>query len=197
VDLNCVVGWSDWIIAAQLVVQGLEAMGVSTKLRTYDFGAWFSQLQRGEFQLSLGWSSGGPSLYTFYGRQMSSASLRPIGQPAEYNWQRFASPEADRLLAELAKTADPSEEERLSRSLVKLFVRTAPAIPLFPGPAFGQYNSERIEGFPTEDDPYVALAPYKIPGFLLALVELRPKGMPRRPDPLGILSAGARAGAGP
>lgn len=193
VDINCVVGWSDWIIAAQLVVEGLQQMGVSAKLRTYDFGAWFSQLQRGEFQLSLGWSSGGPSLYTFYGRQMSSASVRPIGQAAEYNWQRFASPEADRLLAELAKTADAAEEQRLSRELVKVFVRSAPAIPLFPGPAFGQYNSRRIEGFPTAEDPYVALAPYKIPGFLLALVELRPKGMPRRPDALGIFSPETRA----
>jgi len=186
-DLNCVVGWSDWVIAAELVTQGLEALGITAKLRTYDFGAWFSKLQRGDFQLSLGWSTGGPSLYTFYGRQMSSSSLRPLGQAAEYNWQRFASPEADRLFAELIKTADTAEEQRLSRELVRVFVETAPAIPLFPGPAFGQYNSRRIEGFPTDEAPYVALAPYKIPGFLLALVELRPRGMPRRPDVLGVL----------
>jgi len=188
VDVNCVVGWSDWIIAAKLVVEGLQAMGVSAKLRTYDFGAWFSKLQRGEFQLSLGWSTGGPSLYTFYGRQMASATVRPIGQAAEYNWQRFASPEADRLFLELANTTEPVEEMRISRELVRLFVQSAPAIPLFPGPAFGQYTSRRIEGFPTVDDPYVALAPYKIPGFLLALVELRPRGMPRRPDALGVFS---------
>ena len=187
-DVNCVVGWSDWIIAARLVVEGLQAMGVSAKLRTYDFGAWFSQLQRGEFELSLGWSSGGPSLYTFYGRQMSSGSVRPVGQAAEYNWQRFASPDADRLFAELVAVTDPAEELRISRELVRVFVQTAPAIPLFPGPAFGQYNTRRIVGFPSAEDPYVALAPYKIPGFLLALVELRPRGMPTRPDVLGVLS---------
>ena len=57
---------------------------------------------------------------------------------------------------------------RISRELVRLFVRSAPAIPLFPGPAFGQYTSRRIEGFPTADDPYVALAPYPNPEIAVA-----------------------------
>ena len=61
VDLNCVVGWSDWLIAAQIIVKNLEELGITTRLRTYDFGAWFHRLQTGEFDLSLGWSAGGPT----------------------------------------------------------------------------------------------------------------------------------------
>jgi hypothetical protein len=47
---------------------------------------------------------------------------------------------------------------------------------LFPGPAFGEYVSTRVTGFPTKQDQFAPLAPYKTPGNLLTLVRLRPVG---------------------
>ena len=61
-------------------------------------------------------------------------------------------------------------------ALQRVFVRKAPAIPLFPGPTWGEYNTKYVEGLPTKDDPYAPLAPYKAPGQLLSMVELRPSG---------------------
>jgi peptide/nickel transport system substrate-binding protein len=182
-DVECVVGWSDWIIAAQIIVRNLQDLGVSAKLRTYEQAAWLNKLQTGDFDLSVSWSTGGPEPYTFYQRQMSATTRRPIGEAAEYNWQRFASPEADRLLDEFARTPDEAEQKRIASALQRVFVRSAPAIPLFPGPAWGQYNARHVVGFPTKENPYAVLAPYKLPGNLIPLVELRPR--PRGETPAG------------
>lgn len=178
VDLNCVVGWSDWIIAAEIVVKNLRAIGVDVTLRTYAFGAWFNKLQTGHFQLSIGWSDGGATPWSFYLRQMSTDSYHPIGQPSENNWQRFVSPKADELLTAFASTGDLSEQKRIASELQREFVRQAPAIPLFPGPTWGQYNNKRIVGFPSKQNPYAPLAPYKAPSQILTMVELRPRGVP-------------------
>src|SRR5690606_39269615 len=107
------------------------------------------------------------TLYTFYGRQMSRTTYRPIGDIADHNWQRYQNEEADALLDQLARTSDGTEQLRLSHALQRVFVQNAPALPLFPGPAFGEYVSTRIVGFPDSRDPYTVLAPYKTPGNLL------------------------------
>lgn len=182
VDLNCVVGWSDWIIAAEIMVKNLRAVGIDVTLRTYAFGAWFNKLQMGDFQLSMSWSDGAATPWSFYQRQMSSDTYRPLGEAAENNWQRFVSKKADKLLTAFASTADPAMQQRLASELQREFVRMAPAIPLFPGPTWGEYNTRRIEGFPNKDFPYAPLAPYKSPGQLFTMVELRPAGTPPLSD---------------
>lgn len=178
VDLNCVVGWSDWIIAGEIMVKNLRALGVNATLRTYAHGAWFDKLQRGDFQLSMCWSDGAATPHSFYQRLMSKDTLRPLGELAENNWHRFKSERADELLDALAATADAQQQWQLASDLQREFVRHAPAIPIFPGPTWGQSNTIRVEGFPSKDHPYSVLAPYKSPDQLLTLVELRPTGTP-------------------
>jgi peptide/nickel transport system substrate-binding protein len=174
VDLNCVVGWSDWIIASQLMVKDLQNIGVDATLRTYEFGAWFNRLQMGDFDLSISWSDGDAAPSTFYQRMMTKDTVRPIGQAAENNWHRFASERASQLVTEFSGSADPAEQMRLASEMQREFARLAPAIPLFPGPSWGEYNSKRVKGFPTKDNGYAPLAPYKAPALLLTLVELEP-----------------------
>jgi peptide/nickel transport system substrate-binding protein len=106
---------------------------------------------------------------------MSTATVKPLGTPAPENWHRFGSPEADVLLRALAETADPVEEQRLVTELQHLFVESAPAIPLFPGPLWGAYNSTRFSGFPDADNPYAPLSPNLSPQALLVLTRLVPR----------------------
>jgi peptide/nickel transport system substrate-binding protein len=178
IEVNCVAGWSDWILAAQIIVRNFEAVGISAELRTYGFGAYFERLQEGNYDLSMSWSSGGATPYGFYQRQMSSHSLKPIGVPTEHNWQRVADKQTDALLAEFESTSDPKRQWELSAAMQLRFVRVAPSIPLFPGPAWGQYNTTRFKGFPTKENPYAPLSPFKIaglPNYWLVLLELEPR----------------------
>jgi peptide/nickel transport system substrate-binding protein len=98
-----------------------------------------------------------------------------IGQEAGQNWQRACIKEADELFSKLAASADPAEQKDLVNKLQKLFVDQAPAIPLFPGPSWGEYNTKRFTNWPNKDNPYAKLTPNDPPGEILVLTEVKPK----------------------
>ena len=175
-DLEVVSGWSDWVRAAQLVARDLEAIGVSARLRVYDFGAWMSRLQDGTFALSIGYSLDGPTPYRFYRWTMASETVRPLGEAAPGNWHRFGDPEADDLLAAFERAAGPAEQRAIAAHLQRRFAATAPAIPLFPNPMWGEFSTARFVGFPDAGDPYARLSPFAEPDALLVLTRLAPRG---------------------
>jgi peptide/nickel transport system substrate-binding protein len=106
---------------------------------------------------------------------MGSGTVKPVGTSSATNWHRHGSPAADALLAAFEATVDPAEERRLSDALQAVFVAEAPAVPLFPTPAWGEASTRRFEGFPSAEDPYAALSPNAVPDILLVLTRLRPR----------------------
>lgn len=175
VEVNCVTGWSDWILAAQIIVRNFQALGIDASLKNYSWSAWYQRLHEGDYDLSLSWSSGDDTPYEFYRRQMSTETVEPDGVGTDHNWQRFGDPEVDELLRKFAATSDEDEQHRIANALQQKFVDNAPSIPLFPGLAWGEYNSKRFKGFPTAQNPYAPLSPHKIaglPGYNLVLREL-------------------------
>ncbi len=168
-------GFSDWVRATQVIARGLRAVGVAATMKAHDFNAWYDDIQHGDFALALGWSEPYPTPYGFYRAMMSSGTARPIGDSAPENWHRFVLPAADALLRQLEETDDPAVEHQVTAELQRLFVANAPAIPLFPGPLWGAYNSTRFTGFPDEDDPYAPLSPNLNPQALLVLTRLVPR----------------------
>ena len=176
-DILTVSGWSDWVRAAQVIARGLRDVGVDANVRTYDFSAWFQRVQEGNFDLSLGWSFEGPTPYTFYQWLMASATVKPAGVASMGNWHRYGSAAADTALARFEREADPVAQHRLCAELQRVFVADAPAIPLYPNPSWAEYNSSRIEGFPSRDNPYADASPNKFDRgeCLLVLTRLTPK----------------------
>jgi peptide/nickel transport system substrate-binding protein len=168
-------GYSDWVAAAQIIVRGLRAAGIDAGVRTSDYQAWFEQLGSGDYTLSIGWSEASATPYGFYHALMATESVRPLGESAPENWHRFGLPAADALLRQLEETTDPAEEKRLTAGLQRLFVEHAPAIPLFPGPLWGEFNSSRFTGFPDASDPYAPLSPHVEPQSLLVLTRIAPR----------------------
>ena len=53
-----------------------------------------------------------------------------------------------------------------------LFVNEAPVIPLFPGPDWYEYNTSRLTGFPSKDNPYAPGVPYPSSPYNTALIVL-------------------------
>jgi len=180
-DVLTVSGWSDWVRAAEVIARGMRALGIDARVRTYDFSAWFEHVQEGAFDLTIGWSFEGPTPYTFYHWLMSSETMKPIGTASMGNWHRFASPAADRALAAFERETDPAAQHRLCAEMQRVFVSEAPAIPLYPGPSWAEYNTGRFAGFPSRRDPYADPSPNKFDAgeVLLVLTQLAPRTSPR------------------
>jgi peptide/nickel transport system substrate-binding protein len=176
-EILCVSGWSDWVRASQVIARGLGEIGVPAAVRTNDFSAWFQRVQEGNFDLSLGWSFEGPTPYLFYRWLMSSATVKPVGEVATGNWHRYGSPAADSALTAFEREADPGAQRGLADDMQRIFVREAPAIPLYPNPSWAEYNTGRFSGFPSAADPYADPSPNKFDRgeCLLVLTSLRPR----------------------
>jgi peptide/nickel transport system substrate-binding protein len=175
VDINVVSGWSDWVRAAQIIASSLQDVGVDARLHTFDFGAFFDQLQRGQYDLSFGWANDGPTPYTFYRHVMSARLVKPVGEQANECWTRWGSQEADEIFRAFEVATDPAELHRLVDRLQAIFVENAPAIPLYLRPEWGEFNSARLLNFPDPQHPYAKPAPNDLPEALLVLTELAPR----------------------
>jgi peptide/nickel transport system substrate-binding protein len=173
-ELAVIGDWSDWAVACLIIANNLEEVGIAVTVQTYDFGVWYDLVQKGKFDLSLGFSASGPTPFNFYRAIMSTETVKPVGRNALENWHRFGSDEADRLLEQFAAIHDQQVQRELAAQLQFLFVEHAPAIPLFPGPQWGEYNSRRFAGFPDQNNPYAQLSPWAAPDRLLVLTSLRP-----------------------
>lgn len=176
-EVLCVSGWSDWVRSSQVIARNLREVGVAASVRTYDFGAWFQRVQEGDFDMTMGWSIEGPLPYHLYRWLLSATTVKPLGQASAGNWHRYASRAGDSALALFERTTDPTEQHRLGIALQRIFVDEAPAIPLYPNPSWAEFNTSRVDGFPTAADPYADPSPNKMERgeILLVLTALRPR----------------------
>ncbi|MDP1822781.1 MAG: ABC transporter substrate-binding protein [Archangium sp.] len=174
-SIAVVNGWSDWVRAAQVIARGFKKVGIDASVRLLDEGTWFQRLQQGDFDLAVGWSYEGVAPYEFYRWLMSAQTVLPLDTPSPGNWHRYGSLAAAPIFAELERTTDPVRERELEVKLQEIFVDEAPAIPLFPNPSWGEFNTRRFEGFPDAANPWAALSPNKMPDALLVLTALKPR----------------------
>lgn len=170
--LQGVSGWSDWVRAVQVISRNLRTLGVDVHLVSYDFGAWFHRTQTGDFDLTMGWADEGPAPYDVYKALMSPSKVKPIGDPSPNNWHRFGAPEMTALEAQFEQTTEFETQHNIGLEMQRIFLERAPAIPLFAAPAWGESNSTRFTGFPSQDNPYARLSPNHPPETLLVLTAL-------------------------
>jgi peptide/nickel transport system substrate-binding protein len=159
-ELNVVSGWSDWVQSCEIMARNLADIGFKVTVQPYDQTTWQTRVQNGEFTMSIGWSSQGATIFNFYRGAMATETKKPVGESGTENWHRFASTEADTLLAAFAATSDEAEQKDIANQLQAIYAENAPAVPLFPGPQWGEFNTSRFTGFPSEEDPYAILSTY-------------------------------------
>ncbi len=173
-DLLVVNGWTDWVQSCDIMSDNLAEIGITATVTPLEVTGWQARVQDGDFTMSIGWSSGGVTPFNFYRGIMSSQTRNDVGTNSAENWHRYANDEADALLDEFAATNDADEQQRIASELQRVYSENAPALPLFPGPQWYEYNSTRFEGWPTEEDPYAVPSTYSAER-LLVMTTIRAK----------------------
>jgi peptide/nickel transport system substrate-binding protein len=174
-DINVVSGWSDWVSTVQIIAQNLEELGIAATVQTYDFAAFFDRLQKGDFDLTIYSGTSGHTPFGYYRSVMSNLTVTPIGELAAENYARYGNEEADALFEQFAATSDQAEQHEIANQLQMIYAETAPVIPLFPGPDWGEFNTMRFIDFPSEENPYALLAGYENPERLIELTTIKPR----------------------
>jgi len=173
-ELLVVTGWSDWVSSVQIISQNLKEIGIKATVTPMDFAAWIDKVQKRDFNMSIGWASGGATPLNFYRGVMGSATIHPVGEVSNENWHRFSSPDADAALKELAATSVEADQIAAGKKLQKIYSDNAPGIPLFPGPEWGEFVSTRFTGFPSKDDAYGQLPTWENPARLRVMAKITP-----------------------
>lgn len=164
---------TDWLSVANIIAQNLEDIGVTATVDAPDWAAVVSGYELGEFDTGIVWSDNAPTPYQFYRSQMSTATVKPVGEQTFSNYHRFGDPRADALLDQFVATADEATQQDIVNQLQALYDEIAPNVPIFPGPEWGAFTKVRFTGWPTEDNPYATLN-VKGPTTVLVLTTLEP-----------------------
>ena len=165
---------SDWIAVAQVISDNMKELGIDAPLKVQDWSQINQALFGGTFQGNIAWSAAGVSPFEYYRSAMSCRTVKPVGEEATQNFQRFCSEEADQLLDQFAAATTDDEQHAIMDKLQALYSESAPTIPLFPGPEWGAYNSTVFEGWPSEDNPYATLSP-EASSTVLVLTTIHPR----------------------
>jgi peptide/nickel transport system substrate-binding protein len=175
--LTTVSVFADWNSATQIIMQNLKAIGFNITIQGYDFANYLDHVQKGDFDMAVAFSALGATPFDFYRGVMSKSTSAEIGQAASQNYARYVSAKGEDLLNQFSATTDAVQQKQIAQQLQQVFADEAPALPLWPQPAWYEYNDVHFTGFPTKDNLYVHgnHAGQTAPGQLIVYTHLRPR----------------------
>ena len=168
-------GWSDYLASLQIMADNLGKIGIKATVDTPTVDAWTSAVATGDFQATLHWTNTGATPWDIYSNIMDGAQLKPLGEAASWNFGRFKSDNATKLLLNYATTQDKEARKQDLYDLQKIMVEEVPAIPMAAGPIGAEYSTKYWTGFPTEKDPYAVPQPTQ-PSISMIVMKLKPAG---------------------
>lgn len=168
-------GYVDWVTITQLLEEQLGEVGIRINPQGVSFESWLENRNNGNYGMTIASVATGLSPFYLY-RSILSSEYRPTedSPTVSGNFARFYSDEADEHFNTLRTTDDDTELQDALEGLQRIMVEELPIIPMLQSPNWFQYNTERWEGFPNEEDPYALGAPYQFPDNLLIIRNLTP-----------------------
>jgi peptide/nickel transport system substrate-binding protein len=146
-----------------MIAQQWRQFGIDARTEVAQ-GTLINRRDGGDFETIISWSvetyGGDPDLSYFLDSWHSEYVASPGERQPPRNWQRWSSPEIDRIIEEIRGISfvDPRVVE-LGREFAKVMVREMPIIPLMSYNVFTTMDETYWTGYPTADDPYANPVP--------------------------------------
>ncbi|WP_163391244.1 ABC transporter substrate-binding protein [Enterovibrio norvegicus] len=150
-NIQVVNGWTDWIQVVQMVGEYYEEVGVKAKVKTVDWSVYDKSLKQSNYKMAINWSLVATNPILTYQEYFDIARIGT-------SWHAghgVNSPEIDALIEAFGQAGDEAEQKEILDKLQAFTAENLPFIPLFSNPTWFQYSTKRIEGWPTEQDPYI------------------------------------------
>ncbi|PWD49809.1 hypothetical protein C8046_02965 [Serinibacter arcticus] len=147
-------GWMDYIAMADVVVRGLNDVGVRAKMVTTDPNAVDGMKKSGEFDMLMDSIGGGCQRARDLGGRLTTSQISDGGETLLLNIARYANPQVDQLVDEWAANTDPAQDPAYLSRIVDIYMQEMPYIALQYSPARLIYREDNAVGWPSEDNPY-------------------------------------------
>ncbi|WP_230390945.1 ABC transporter substrate-binding protein [Reinekea sp. G2M2-21] len=150
--IDIVNGWTDVVQAVQMTTEYLAEIGIKASTHSVEWSAYDSALKDGTYDVSFNWSAtNGINPIQGYREYYHPARVGQIWHAGH----GMASEKLGKLVDEYGRIDD---EQRRTEILDELMIFTAenlPFIEVMSNATWFQYNTTRVDGFPTAENPYV------------------------------------------
>ena len=142
-------GWTDWIDAVQIAVEGLRAAGINASVTTPEYEQWRKQILDGSFEVVMNSRADAATPFRGYYQNLSTAyGGRITGAPS-----RYSNPKLDALFDQYLKATSEDDHKKIFNDIQLLVADDFPVVPVFNGPTWYQFSSKRFTGWVTDKDP--------------------------------------------
>lgn len=150
-DIEVVNGWTDWIQVVQMVSEYYEEVGIKANVKTVDWAVYDSNLKDSNYKMSINWSMVATNPILAYQEYFSTSRIGKTWHAGH----GVNSAEIDQLIESFGKTGDVAKQQAIISELQEFTAENLPFIPLFSNPTWFQYNSSKIVGWPSQQNPYI------------------------------------------
>ena len=166
-----ITGYTDWDADLAVVKSELAPIGINLTVDDLADNTYTTQLNNGDFQLAYYGETGGPTPYTELRQELLSNNSAPIGQAASTNFERYNNPAVDTLLSNFA-TDDADQQVADIKKISGYVLQDIPLIPVVESVDWFQYNTQDIQGWPSQANPYAQPGPAVAPDIEQVLLHL-------------------------
>jgi peptide/nickel transport system substrate-binding protein len=167
-------GYADYMQDLTIISNNLKAIGIGTTVQGLSVGTWTSDLATGEFDLSLYYSTSGPTPYYIYNAWLNSTLGAKVGSPAAGDFQRWNDPSTQKYLTAYANAASNAQRQAALSGIEGIMVHQLPVIPLVYSIDWGAYTTNNVSGWPTPTNAYSSPGPIEAANQEFVLLHLYP-----------------------
>ncbi|MEU1887565.1 ABC transporter substrate-binding protein [Micromonospora sp. WMMD987] len=156
--VEVVTGWTDYITAIDTMASQAKAAGIELQAAQSSWNEWTEKKGSGKFQLVIDSLGQGPApdpfyLYTYF---FDSGTGARVGQAAGNNYSRYANPEVDAALDDLAALPldDRAARQPYFDTVQRAIVRDMPYVPVLTAGTTSVWNTGKFSGWPSDGDLY-------------------------------------------
>ena len=165
-------GWTDVVQGVQMTTEYLADIGIKASTKLVDWSGYDSALKKGTYDVVFNWSaSNGIDPIQAYREYYHPARVGEIWH-ANHG---MASAELGALVDEYGRIDDQKRRTEILEELMIFTAENLPFVAVMSNATWFQYNTTRVDGFPTEANPYVRPVFYATGTKLLVLENLYAK----------------------
>lgn len=152
-------GWTDWMLAIQMISKSLKAVGIKATPAYPDFGLYFEGLTTGDFDMSINNFNSflSPTPWTYWNCVLYDELDRKavtFGNFGKYKNEMLFS-----LIDQFNETKIGSEEGKaIASKIQKIYLEDMPNIPIWYNGFWSTASTANWEGWPTEKENKASIA---------------------------------------
>lgn len=144
-------GWTDWMEANKIIVNGLKAVGINAESNFPDYGGYLDQRNQGTFDMMIANDAQMSNTPWTYYNWMFQHPVADVATLQNGNYGRYDNPEAFKLVDQLdqVKVDDIAGMKEVMSQLQKIQLTDMPLIPMWYNGAWAQYSNAVWTNWPS------------------------------------------------